>query len=53
MRWWDIVPSIDFVGEKEYTYLYEDVKMLQSSDLDITLDANAFVTSKAFVCAIR
>ena len=49
----NIVRSLDFLSKKEYNYLYEDGKIMQSTESDIVLDSNNFVTSKAFVNTIR
>lgn len=45
----NIVRSLDIKGNKEYNYLYEDGKIVQSTESDIVLNENDFVTSKAFV----
>ncbi|MBQ7981576.1 MAG: RHS repeat-associated core domain-containing protein, partial [Oscillospiraceae bacterium] len=45
----NIVRSIDLKALKEYTYTYEDGKIVRAAEYDITLDANEFVTSKAIV----
>lgn len=42
----NIVRSIDLKAEKEYTYSYEDGKLIRSAEYDITLDTNEFVTSR-------
>lgn len=49
----NIVRSIDILDKKEYNYLYEDGKIVQATESDIVLNENDFVTSKAFVCAVR
>ena len=50
----NIVRSVDILGKKEYNYLYEDGKIMQSTESDITVDAATdIVTSKSFVCSVR
>ncbi|MBR6502781.1 MAG: hypothetical protein IKT42_05005, partial [Clostridia bacterium] len=50
----NIVRSIDILARKEYNYLYEDGKIMQSTESVIVLDENTnMVISKAFVCAVR
>ena len=49
----NIVRSIDIKGKKAYNYLYEDGKIMQSSESDIELDSNEIITSKTFVCTVR
>ena len=49
----NIVRSIDIKSQKMYNYLYEDGKITQSSESNITLDTNEFITSKTFVCVVR
>ena len=49
----NIVRSIDIFGGKAYNYLYEDGKIMQSSESDIELDSNEIITSKTFGCTVR
>ncbi|MBE6788053.1 MAG: hypothetical protein E7539_00110 [Ruminococcaceae bacterium] len=42
----NIVRSIDLGSQKEYTYLYEDGKLIRSTEYEITLDSNEFVVSR-------
>ena len=49
----NIVRSVDILGKKAYNYLYEDGTIIQSSESNITVDANGIITSKAFACTVR
>ncbi len=49
----NIVRSIDLKGKKVYNYLYEEGKMMRSSEADVELDANEIITSKTLVCTVR
>lgn len=49
----NIVKTLDISACKEYNYLYDNGRLVQSSESDITLDENDFVVSKAFVCTVR
>lgn len=49
----NIVRSIDILSKKAYNYLYEDGKIIQSSESDIELDVNNIIISKTFVCTVR
>ncbi len=45
----NIVRSIDIKNNKEYNYVYEEGRIVRSSECDVTLDANEFVTAKTLV----
>ena len=47
-----IVRSIDIVQRKEYTYTYENGRIVRAAESDITLGANEVITGKTLVNAI-
>jgi len=48
----NIVRSIDILQKKEYTYTYENGKIVRAAESDITLDTNETITGKALVNSI-
>ena len=48
----NIVRSIDFVASKEYTYTYEEGRIIGAAESDITVNASEIITSKVLVNAI-
>ena len=48
----NIVRSIDIVQRKEYTYTYENGRIVRAAESDITLGANEVITGKTLVNAI-
>ena len=48
----NIVRSIDFSANKEYTYTYEDGRIIRAAESDITVNASEIITSKVLVNAI-
>ena len=49
----NIVKTLDISACKEYNYLYDNGRLVQSSESNITFGENEFVVSKAFVCTVR
>ena len=47
-----IVRSIDIMQRKEYTYTYENGRIVRAAESDITLGANEVITGKTLVNAI-
>ena len=48
----NIVRSIDIMQRKEYTYTYENGRIVRAAESDITLGANEVITGKTLVNAI-
>ena len=48
----NIVRSIDIMQRKEYTYTYENGRIVRAAESDITLGANEVITGKMLVNAI-
>ena len=48
----NIVRSIDILLKKEYTYTYENGRIVRAAESDITLGANEVITGKTLVNAI-
>ena len=48
----NIVRSLDILQGKEYTYTYEDSRIVRAAESDITVDANDTVTAKTPVNSI-
>lgn len=49
----NIVRSVDILACKEYNYNYEDGQLLRSTEFDITVNADGFITARCRVCEQR